>query len=309
MAAKLMLMAFSPSAVDFDCSLRTLVYERSQSLLPPLSNLAAVFSALRLSECSTSVAPSAPAKSGLTCTAADPTKLQFHVSPAGSDLGGNGSASAPFLSLHRARDAVRTARAGSSSSNRPQQADVLLHEGTHRLVEPLLLTAEDSHTTYSAACPARGPVILSGAASLQLNFTRSGGGGGGGEQAWSAPTHRGLSNVEQLFLDGPGVGQRLVWARDPNGNAETDLQPVGCVSWQRAEAVWIGRCFAGCLAEAAIGSRLAGTPSPRTIPLASSRRLPARAHGRHCEPTHRCATPRRSRASASTMTLAARRAA
>ena len=44
---------------------------------------------------------------------------------------------------------------------------------------------------------------------------------------WSAPTPDWLVGVEQLFVDGPGVGTRLTWARTPNGNVESDLQPVG----------------------------------------------------------------------------------
>ena len=194
----------------FDCALRSLVYNQSLSLLPPSSNAAAVFSALQLSQCQ--LPPPSPQRSSLCNDFDPPKKLQFHVSPEGSDDNG-GSAAHPFASLHRAQREVR--RSG-------QQCDVLLHAGTHRLTKPLILTAEDSWTRYTAACRGGPPVVISGAASLSLTFTRTGG------ALWSASTPTWLRGADQLFIDGAsGVGERLVWAREPNGNAEVDLQPIG----------------------------------------------------------------------------------
>ena len=207
---------------NFDCSLRSVVFNRSLALLqPPVANPSAIYAALRLGECGhpTPVEQRPVVHFKSPCSFDKPAALKFHVSPDdGSDLDGDGTATAPFATLHRARDARAAAQ------NKLEAADIVLHAGTHRLAKPLLLSAADSHTRF-VACE-RGTAIVSGASSMTLTFSR-----GTDTNVWHAPTPKSLTNVEQLFLvpspDVDAVGQRLVWAREPNGNAETDLQPIG----------------------------------------------------------------------------------
>ena len=75
----------------------------------------------------------------------------FHVAATGRD-DGPGTRDKPFASLGRARDAVRAKIAGGLTAD----VTVLVHGGTYRLHEPLVLTAADSGTdkhavTYAAA--------------------------------------------------------------------------------------------------------------------------------------------------------------
>lgn len=68
--------------------------------------------------------------------------LELHVSPAGSDVAGDGSAANPFGTLARAQRAVRH----SLSSRSPQLSDITVHvgAGVHYQAGPLHLTSADS---------------------------------------------------------------------------------------------------------------------------------------------------------------------
>src|SRR5579863_2794209 len=76
----------------------------------------------------------------------------FWVSTEGSDAN-PGTEQKPFLTLHRARDAVR---ALPPLAFKDQDVRVYIKEGTYRLQEPLVLTSKDSgrygrDVVYSAA--------------------------------------------------------------------------------------------------------------------------------------------------------------
>ena len=73
----------------------------------------------------------------------------------GSDAG-SGSSEHPLLTLPAARDAARRLRAKHAAGS---SVEIVLHAaGVHRLTEPLVLDARDSHTVYRAA----GDVLVSG---------------------------------------------------------------------------------------------------------------------------------------------------
>lgn len=69
------------------------------------------------------------------------TAAELHVSPAGNDLNA-GTAAAPFRSLKRAQQAVRSLVPAGLS----EDIDVVLREGTYRLTEPLLFGPADGGT-------------------------------------------------------------------------------------------------------------------------------------------------------------------
>jgi Right handed beta helix region len=93
-------------------------------------------------------------------------KLQFHVAPAGDDSS-PGTVGLPFASLGRAQEAVRASTPGMR-----KHIVVNLHDGTHVLAEPLVLSgsAGDSgqngfqviYQAYGWGTPAQAAVVLSG---------------------------------------------------------------------------------------------------------------------------------------------------
>ncbi len=208
------------AAPPVDCPLRKFIFSRSVALLPKEANARAIHEALQLDDCNAPSPPYIHRDKHAQCTISDPAPIQLHVSPTGSD-GNDGSQRAPLATVHAARDALRSRRRADA------RADVILHRGTHRLQQTLGLGVLDGDTRYVACEEDRGAVILSGGESLTLKFRREDSGA-----AWSADTPASLHDIEQLFVDvGDGlsgvVGHRLPWAREPNGNAEVDLQPVG----------------------------------------------------------------------------------
>ncbi len=85
--------------------------------------------------------------------------VAFWVSTEGNDAG-PGTKEQPFLTLQRARDAVR---ALPSSAFKDQDVYVYIEEGTYRLEDPLVLTAIDSgrhgHDVVYSAAPKKDPII------------------------------------------------------------------------------------------------------------------------------------------------------
>ncbi len=125
----------------------------------------------------------------------------FVVAPAGDD-DADGSASAPFATLLRARDAVRELR-----RRRPGETiTVLVRGGTYRLDEPITLTPEDSGSaggkTIYAAWPGERPVFSGGRVLEGMTA--------GPDGVWR--TTVGGFRFEQLYVD----GRRAVRARTPN---------------------------------------------------------------------------------------------
>ncbi len=87
------------------------------------------------------------------------TCISFWVSPSGNDAN-PGTKQAPFLTLARARDAVR---ALPSSAFENQDIYVYIEEGTYRLDQPLVLDARDSgrkgHDVVYTAAGGNSPII------------------------------------------------------------------------------------------------------------------------------------------------------
>ncbi|NLO07332.1 MAG: hypothetical protein GX131_16000, partial [candidate division WS1 bacterium] len=135
-------------------------------------------------------------------------ELTLHVSPTGSD-DADGSAAAPFATIHRARDEVRAIK---QRSGLPEGGiRVLLQDGLHALSEPLTLGPEDSGSAEApviyAAAPDASPIISGGR--IISGLTRQPDGSfattipEAAERAWV---------FRQLFID----GRRYIHARSPN---------------------------------------------------------------------------------------------
>eukprot|EP01065_Artemidia_motanka_P027439 TRINITY_DN32644_c0_g1_i1.p1 TRINITY_DN32644_c0_g1~~TRINITY_DN32644_c0_g1_i1.p1 ORF type:complete len:835 (+),score=217.56 TRINITY_DN32644_c0_g1_i1:48-2552(+) len=202
-----------------DCGLRELVYNRSHELLRgDAGKLLSVSEALQLQNCSGPVLePAAPTRAAAgsdPCPLPDAAATRLYVSQFGSDTTGDGTLARPYATLTKARDSLRAARRGG------EPADVVIRSGVYAMAAPLQLTAEDSRTRY-AACPGERAVI-SGARRFTVTLRRSHG------DVFQAQVPSGLVGADQLFdISSDAVGTRLVWSREPNGNAETDLQPIG----------------------------------------------------------------------------------
>jgi hypothetical protein len=135
-------------------------------------------------------------------------ELTLHVSPTGSD-DADGSAAAPFATIHRARDEVRAIK---QRSGLPEGGiRVLLQDGLHALSEPLTLGPEDSGSAEApviyAAAPDASPIISGGR--IISGLTRQ----PDGSFATTIPEAAGRAWVfRQLFID----GRRYIHARSPN---------------------------------------------------------------------------------------------
>jgi hypothetical protein len=127
---------------------------------------------------------------------------EFHVAPGGSDTN-PGTQARPFLSITRARDAVRSFR-----GRNPHLSDtvfVRLHGGQYRITGPLMFGPEDSGTpgspTVFAAYKGERPVVSGG-----LHVTRWKEATLDGRRVWSAsvPTRSGGTPipVRQLWVNG-----------------------------------------------------------------------------------------------------------
>eukprot|EP01062_Namystynia_karyoxenos_P069365 TRINITY_DN64878_c0_g1_i1.p1 TRINITY_DN64878_c0_g1~~TRINITY_DN64878_c0_g1_i1.p1 ORF type:complete len:877 (+),score=269.51 TRINITY_DN64878_c0_g1_i1:79-2631(+) len=226
--------AAAPAPADYDreldCALRELVFNRSRALLGDAADLGSVAAALQLSNCSAlDPAPRrSPQRSGggaAICPLSSPAALRVWVSPQGSDEAGagDGTSARPFRTLQKARDAARAMRTAPG-----QPVDIALRAGTYASPSALQLGAADSGTRV-AACPGE-TAVISGAIELpRLQFRRSGPGAATFTAAVPAAQKAALRGTDQLFVEAAegDIGSRLVWAREPNGNAEFDLQPTG----------------------------------------------------------------------------------
>ncbi|MCL5098942.1 MAG: PDZ domain-containing protein [Candidatus Omnitrophica bacterium] len=118
---------------------------------------------------------------------------EFYVAPGGSD-GNDGAKAKPFATLARAQQAARVAA---------KPVTIWLRDGTFYLADTLVLTAEDSGTTWQAV--ANETPVISGGMKLDLRWEPYTNG------IWQAETARGLT-IDQLFVN----GQRQWMARYPN---------------------------------------------------------------------------------------------
>jgi hypothetical protein len=102
--------------------------------------------------------------------AADAAQIEFHVAPTGRDSN-PGTQARPFATLERARDAVRSARAGEAEG----VFRIVLSGGVHRINRTVVFDLRDSAggngVTEIVAAPRQHP-ILSGAAPLPGRWKR-----------------------------------------------------------------------------------------------------------------------------------------
>jgi len=139
-------------------------------------------------------------------------QTEYYIAPEGNDTN-QGTIANPFLSLEKARDAIR-----QSKTNSP--VTVYLRQGTYYLLKTFVLTNEDSGTKDGPVIYQAYPgekVIISGGVKLELKWKpfRDG--------ILQAKTPAGL-DIDQLFVN----GQRRHMARYPNYDA--DAQPYNGVA-------------------------------------------------------------------------------
>ena len=135
-------------------------------------------------------------------------KADFHVLPKGNDAN-PGTKDAPFASLGKARDAVRSL----VKKGLTQDVTVLVRGGTYALAAPLTFGPQDSgtaeHAITYAACPGDKPVISGGRAITGWKK--------GNKGTWTVElpdVRAGKWSFRQLFAD----GVRLRRGRFPNGD-------------------------------------------------------------------------------------------
>lgn len=172
----------------------------------------------------------------------------FFVAPDGNDAG-PGTREQPFATLARARDEVRSLRAGTPD----RDVVVVLRGGTYRVKETTVFSMQDSvaagHTTTYAAWPGEKPVLSGGMPIVE--WEKSGDLPGRPESArgkvWSAPVPAGVEDVAVLF-DGD---RRLPRARGPGfvpppvpksalpGRANYEMRfPQGAIVGQPGNCKW-----------------------------------------------------------------------
>lgn len=142
------------------------------------------------------------------CLSAAAKPLVLHVATNGSDKA-SGTSAAPFRTLTRARDAIRTLKRGKGLPT--EGVGVLIHGGTYRLEEPFTLGPKDSGTpslpiSYAAASRER-PVLSGGRVIKGLRRKADG--------SWSTTIAEAAGHkwvFRQLFVN----GRRYIPARSPN---------------------------------------------------------------------------------------------
>jgi len=130
---------------------------------------------------------------------------RFYVAADGNDNTGNGDINSPFITLEKARDAVRLL-----DKSRLSGVEICLRKGTYYLSSPFFLTSEDSgneqcDVVYAAYNDER--VVLSGAKILHSDWTPYKDG------IWMCQVPREYGDsFGQLFVN----GERQILARYPN---------------------------------------------------------------------------------------------
>jgi hypothetical protein len=154
----------------------------------------------------------------------------FYLSPTGNDTSGDGTSSAPWKSLNKARDHVRTITTLTESVN------IILKDGTYELANTLDLTAADSgrnNFTITYKAETTGNAIISGGTKV-TGWTDTGSNG-----VWKA-TVGATSKSRQLYVDGnQATRARSVdgtgWSR--NGSNGLYNSPAAAASWNNIDKV------------------------------------------------------------------------
>jgi hypothetical protein len=204
-----------------DCGVRVAAWDFAQAIQPGASAVSSdVFDALQLGGyCGAARSSRKPQRrtAGIrraNVTVAGPT---FFVDAASGSDSNAGTEAAPFQTLSRGVEACRAARTRSSS---PACAVVLRDTSPFVLSETLSLGPADSGLVISAF-PGEIPVI-SGASPVPNSTQWRPWKPGNGTNVWSARITP-SAVPGSLFVD----GIRMIRARWPNANPETDLIPAG----------------------------------------------------------------------------------
>ena len=215
---------------EFDCAARKLAYTQATVLLgkgPLSAGLRDVHDALQLSNCNaTHTEPTHTEPTHTDNRAVKTTLATLHVATTGSDATGDGSVGSPFLSLRAARDAARAKNDGPGGQ---VVGTIAVAAGRYQLNETLSLGPADNGMTFQGE---KGTVI-SGGLALELQLSPA-----AGTDLLNWPTGTmmaqlppGTGRLRSLYDDhhsgsDPRLGARLPWAREPNGQVESDLQPL-----------------------------------------------------------------------------------
>ena len=166
-------------------------------------------------------------KAGNSNDDGDERTTYIFVDPSRGSDGALGTRFRPLETIPAALDLSRKVR--SSLSNKDsKKISIVLRGGRYHLKEPLRLDSRDSRLILKAH-DGETPV-LSGGDTLSLTMSKT----SENPSVYSAKLPKGDSfyNFTMLFLDRSKFEEeeenvRLVWAREPNGHPERDLQPDG----------------------------------------------------------------------------------
>eukprot|EP01060_Flectonema_neradi_P036536 TRINITY_DN7048_c0_g1_i1.p1 TRINITY_DN7048_c0_g1~~TRINITY_DN7048_c0_g1_i1.p1 ORF type:complete len:816 (+),score=150.06 TRINITY_DN7048_c0_g1_i1:63-2450(+) len=199
-------LTLSSVPVETDCGLLKMAFDKSTQLLGGTPNRD-VYDALQLHNCN--VPPPTTAAKEAVCQHRDLSMFD-KVIYATPDKG----------SLSKAIDEARQLR--TKPNNELIKIAIVLKEGIY--FESLDLDSRDSNTHIVSDCGSESTIMSGGYDLGKVTFTKN----KDTVPKWVATVPRGLE-PDQLFVvsDSDKVGTRMVLARQPNGNAETDLQPQG----------------------------------------------------------------------------------
>lgn len=229
-----------PPSKEFDCAARRLAAEFAAQKLSWSSeaNLRHVSEALRLVECVTTE-EELPVFTRLARRTQRSTKRITHkgnkeifVDASKGNDDNDGSIHRPLRTLTAARDRVRASNARNNNNN---TITILLRGGgRHYLEETLVLDDRDSGLVIEAYSQDDEKVILSGGTPLKLALRPT----AQDNRIYSASLKGLKQNFDFTLLfkvkqeaenkqQQEEDDERLVWAREPNGHPERDLQPDG----------------------------------------------------------------------------------
>ena len=211
-----------PPDPQLDCDLRALALNVSTARVGNFADMGRVYDALQLSLCGVP-RPNATAPAPATRSPAAADLVVWASASRGSDTADGESPSSPVASLAAAQRAARALRLANPDVSR--RVTVFL-EGRFHVREPLVLdNAADAHTSWRAWPGGVEPVISGGIRLPDLSWSPS--------SRYPAPVLEAalpsdalLPPVFQSLFDAD-AGSRLPLAREPNGDAERDLQPTG----------------------------------------------------------------------------------
>ena len=237
---------YAPPA--FDCPLRQLALEYANTTLGTGADLNSIVSALNLSACDHTV----PVQSRMAAKRSEQVAYSLAsatvdgrnlvvVAETGSDTAGDGSLASPFATIHRAQIKARQLGPGTVVS---------IRAGTYYLPAPLVLTEEDSGTSY-VNHPGEQPVLSGGEPLHKLTWTQ-----------WRPPLPMGAADSCTLILH-----NHTGCTRDPYHSFHTES---------------LGDCCSACSADSSCSSFTFNDPTCRLSATGFDRCYNGRESGATC---------------------------